>query len=108
MAKDDKAAEAPEKGVEIVPLFMFTPRGFEASMKGGQMQVRQMGEYVRGPLDERYLLTFPGVPLEVRTKAYADELVAAGLACYPKDMTFARVPDAYKEENDNKTRWGGN
>lgn len=95
--------DEPEGGIEVVPLWMFSPE---------QCLAPYGNQYVSGPLIQDRRLTLPGVPIRVRSWQYVEKelLVRRGkkgiqLACLPEDMTLDRLAKIYQTEFDNPVRW---
>lgn len=95
--------DEPEGGIKIVPLFMMDLKAVHQPY-GDQ--------YVSGPLMPRHDLTFPGVPVWVRSWRFVREQLLtphtsskALLGCMPEDMTLDKLSTSYRVEFGNDTRW---
>lgn len=90
----------PGGGVEVVPLLSFRP---------GKAQHPWGDQFVSGTMDTTTSrgspLTFPGVPVRVRTRAYAEHLVSGKLAKFPEDFRLSDLPSAFQKECGNPERW---
>lgn len=93
-----KTPPASPTGVEIVPLLAFRP-GRAAAPWGDQ--------YVSGVMngDGSRPCTFPGVPIVVKDKAYADLIIAGKLAKYPDDFQLDDLASVFRAEFGNPARW---
>lgn len=99
----DVEVDKPKGGIEIVPLFMLDLKAVHHPY-GNQ--------YVSGPLMPKNDLTFPGVPVRVRSWLYVREQLLvphtsskALLGCLPDDMTLEKLSPSYRKEFGNYERW---
>lgn len=98
-APDGPAPDEPEGGVEIVPLLIFRP---------GRARPPWGNQYVSGVMDRTtssHPTTFPGVPICVKSRAYADMIIGGGLAKYIDDFRLTDLPVSFRGECDNAARW---
>ena len=90
-ASTNGAADGP---VKVVPLYRFDPT--KTTPWGDQ--------YAAGTLDEGKK-TFPGVPIEVKTQEFADNLFEHRLAAPFDTMTLGALHEKFHDLFGNRQRW---